>query len=99
MKRMYPDRALEELPMGHPLYKMGEALGEVRYAPGAARDGATPRRPVLEFIEVDGRTVIVYSKYDISSAIEGHPCYTCPAVLEPSAGRLAMKIVLFGLSS
>ena len=54
---------------------------------------------MLERVEVEGRTVLVYSKYDLSSAIDGHPCYQCPSVLEPSAGRLALKIVLYGLSS
>ena len=69
------------------------------YSKAALAASPDLRQPVLEQIVVDGRTVLIYSKYDLSSAIDGHPCYQCPSVLEPSASRLAVKIVLYGLSS
>ena len=98
-RQLYPDHPLEEMPPGHPLFEQGEALGDVVYSKPALADDPTLRRPVLEQIQVDGRTVLVYSKYDLSSAIDGHPCYQCQSVLEPSASLLAVKIVLYGLSS
>lgn len=96
---MFPDQELKALPLGHPLFELGEPLDEVEYSPAVRRDSPELKRPVLEFIEHDGRAVILYSKYDLSSAIDGHPCYSCPSLLEPSASRLAIKIVLYGLSS
>jgi hypothetical protein len=95
----FPDKELRMLPLGHPLYQGGEPMGEVKYSAAVKRAAPDLVRPVLEFIEQDGRAVLIYAKYDISSAIDGHPCFNCPSVLEPSAGRLALKIVLYGLSS
>jgi hypothetical protein len=98
-RQLYPDHPLEDVPAGHPLFEVGEPLGDMVYSKAALAASPDLRQPVLEQIAVDGRTVLIYSKYDLSSAIDGHPCYTCPSVLEPSASRLAVKIVLYGLSS
>jgi len=99
MGEMFPDQELRTLPIGHPLFEAGEPLEEVDYSPAVQKETPGLKRAMLECIEQDGRAVIIYSKYDLSSAIDGHPCYTCPAVLEPSASKLAVKIVLYGLSS
>ncbi len=96
---LFPGQSLQALPVGHPLLEIGEPIGEVNYSPGVARAEPGLRRLALEHIERDGRTVLVYSRFDISSAIDGHPCYSCPALLQPTAERVAMKIVLYGLTS
>jgi len=98
VSRIMPGRELRELPVGHLLYEQGEALGEVVYSAAVRRASPQLDRPFLECMEYEGRAAIVYSKYDLSSAVEGHPCHTCPSVLEPSASRLLVKIVLYGLS-
>ncbi len=99
MEQMFPGNPLQELPVGHPLLESGERIDTVQYTEAVLREHPGLNRPLLEFIEQDGRAVIVYSKFDISSAIDGHPCYSCPAVMEPAASRLALKILLYGLSS
>ncbi len=99
MRSMFPDRELERLPVGHPLLAIGEPLEEVDYSEPVQRFEPGLRRPYLEAIEFEGRAAVVYSRFDLSSAINGHPCYWCLSVLEPSASRLALKIVLYGLSS
>ncbi len=99
MKAMFPKQDLTVLPIGHALYELGEPLGKIAYSRAVLEAEPGLDRPMLEYVELDGRAVIVYSKYDLSSAIDGHPCYTCPSVLEPSASRLAIKILLYGLSS
>ncbi len=98
-REMFPGAELGVLPVGHPLLEGGPSLGRVEYTDPVLRANPDLSRPFLEFIERDGRVVLVYSKYDLSSAIDGHPCHRCPAVLEPSAGRLAMKVLLYGLSN
>jgi hypothetical protein len=87
------------MPVGHPLFDLGEEMGPLKTTDALKRLQPGIDRPMLEYIEVGDRAVIVYTKYDISSAIEGHPCNTCPSILEPSASRLALKIVLYGLTS
>jgi hypothetical protein len=99
VKELFPEQELKTLPVGHPLYESGEALGEVRYSLAVRRASPDLKRPFLEQVERQGRGIVIYSKYDLSSAIEGRPCHSCPSVLEPSASQLAMEIVLYGLSS
>jgi hypothetical protein len=96
---LFPDQRLRRMPFGHPLFRTGFEISAVSYSPSARQKGAVSSQPMLEFIEMDGRAAVVYSKLDISSAIDGHPCHGCASVLEPSASQLAMNIVLYGLAS
>ncbi len=99
MRQTFPEDELETLPVGHPLLETGPPLDEVNYTEVVREGQPGVKRPMLEFLQHQGRVVVVYSKYDLSSAIEGHPCFRCPSVLEPSASRLALKVLLYGLSS
>jgi hypothetical protein len=99
VREMFPEQELEALPLGHPLFEAGRPLRQVKYSRAVRLTSPDLARPVLEYVEQEGRATVVYSKYDLSSAIDGHPCHTCPALLEPSASELAMKILLYGLSS
>lgn len=99
MKEMFPARELQPMPAGHPLLESGDPVEPVNYTEAVLRENPGLQRPYLEFIGSEGRAVVVYSKYDLSSAVDGHPCRRCPAVLEPSAHKLAVKIILYALSS
>jgi hypothetical protein len=99
MADMFPEQKLTEMHAEHPLFAVGEQMSRVNYSDGMKEKRPGLSRPALEYVEVGGRAVVVYSKYDLSSAIDGHPCHKCPSVLEPSASQLALKIVLYGLSS
>jgi len=52
---------------------------------------------VLEGIKVDGRWVVIYSKYDIGCAIEGHKSAECLGHDKDSALRVAAAVVLYSL--
>ena len=51
----------------------------------------------LEGIKIDGRWVVVYSKYDIGCAIEGHKAADCLGHDKDSALRIAAAVVLYSL--
>lgn len=51
----------------------------------------------LEGIQIDGRWVVIYSKYDIGCAIEGHKAADCLGHDKESALRIAAAIVLYSL--
>jgi hypothetical protein len=51
----------------------------------------------LEGIQIDGRWVVVYSKYDIGCAIEGHKSADCLGHDKDSALRIASAVVLYSL--
>lgn len=97
MEELFPEQPLGEVPQGHPLYALGGQLPEVRYSPAVLQERPALAHPSLECIELEGRLVVVYSQYDLSSAIAGHPCHGCPSVLEPSGTELMLKMILYAL--
>jgi len=73
-----------------------------RRVPGAGRTAAlhsevSTGEPVFEGIEVDGRYVVVYSKYDISCALERQQTVACEGYLNEDAVKLAVNVVLYGM--
>jgi hypothetical protein len=52
---------------------------------------------LLEGIKIDGRWVVVYSKYDLGCAIEGHKSADCLGYDKESALRIASAVVLYAL--
>jgi hypothetical protein len=89
-----------------PLYKIaadaGINLRSVRCRREMPNDkGAEPEMrsyPVLlEGIKLDGRWVVVYSKYDVGCAIEGHKAADCLGHDKESALRIAAAVVLYSL--
>ena len=53
--------------------------------------------PILEGIEIDGRLVVIYSKYDISCALERQASISCSGYLETSAMRIGINILSYAL--
>src|SRR5262249_20573231 len=51
----------------------------------------------LEGIKIDGRWVVIYSKYDVGCAIEGHKAADCLGHDKDSALRIASAVVLYSL--
>ncbi len=52
---------------------------------------------LLEGIKIDGRWVVIYSKYDIGCAIEGHKAADCLGHDKESALRIGGAVVLYSL--
>jgi hypothetical protein len=106
MAKMFPDVKLVPVPPGDPLFKLaaqsGLDLSTVkcrRETPdGTGAEKELRSYPVaLEGIKIDGRWVVVYSKYDIGCAIEGHKAADCLGHDKESALRIASAIVLYSL--
>ena len=53
--------------------------------------------PYLEGIKVDGRWAVIYSKYDVGCALEGHKSSDCLGHDRDSALRIASAAVLYAL--
>jgi hypothetical protein len=110
--KMFPDNKLEVITertaegKEDPLFKIAREAGINiktvrcrRELPGEKR--AEPEMkdyPVfLEGIKIDGRWVVVYSKYDIGCAIEGHKAADCLGHDKDSALRIAAAVTLYSL--
>lgn len=105
-KKLYPDSPLQVIPANDPLFgaKMngGSAITTIRCR-RETTDGKGPEAemrnyaPYLEGVKVDGRWAIIYSKYDIGCALEGHKAADCLGHDKESALKLASAVVLYSL--
>jgi hypothetical protein len=98
-RQLFPDRPLERVPADDLLFSKelnGEALGEHNIRCRRERNGPLrPMAPWLEGIRLDGRWVVLYSKYDLGCALERHQSSDCLGYDHASALRLGSAAVLY----
>lgn len=107
MKQVYPKLELSRIPQDHEIFtqKVGHDIPKVRLrkmvttknAAMETRVGEVP--PILEGIEVEGRYTVIYSRYDLSCALENQASLACDGYEEADAMKLAMNIVLYNILS
>jgi hypothetical protein len=109
MKEIFPEGRLEPIPADHEMYTAafgGNDLSSVaRREPFARAEGdraeARMRRgpPELEGIKVgtDGRYAVIFSKYDLSCALEKHDSVECEGYLRDDAEKIALNVLLYSL--
>jgi hypothetical protein len=103
--KLFPDARLEPIPVNDVLYSAeinGSPITSVRVRKERADgQGAEAEyrdfQPSLEGIKLDGRWVVIYSKYDIGCALENHQSSDCKGHDKTSALRLATAAVLYAL--
>ncbi|MGL5094873.1 MAG: DUF4159 domain-containing protein, partial [Planctomycetia bacterium] len=97
MAELFPQVKLQAIPPNHELFSpsIGYDIKQVKYGP-ALDDRTGP--PQLEGIEVDGRYVVVYSKYDLGCALDRQQSRDCKGYTHDSAVRIATNIVLYALT-
>jgi hypothetical protein len=102
---LFPDKKMEVIPLSDELFAKdlnGTAITQVRCR-REAPDGGGPERayrlvdPYLEGIKIDGRWVVIYSKYDIGCALENNKSSDCLGHDHDSAVRLAKAVVFYAL--
>lgn len=106
MAQLYPDHPLKQIPADHEIYSEAtwhdiKKTTRRRLIPSTENAALTLRTeegpPILEGIEIDGRYVVIYSKYDISCALEHQASLSCDGYVEADAAKLAMNIVLYAM--
>lgn len=104
--KLFPKNPMKQIPVNHELFNgsLGHDLSRVRrrspsgFDPNAPIDSQIREvDPFLEGVEVDGRYVLVYSKYDISCALERQTALSCEGYIPEDAVRIAMNVVLYGM--
>lgn len=106
MEQIYPDQKLKRIPPEHALFTKatGHNLERIkRREPATAplEKGANAQvvdeEPFLEGIEIDGRFVVIYSKYDISCALERQTSAGCAVYSHEDATKIATNVVLYAM--
>jgi hypothetical protein len=98
-EQLYPDKPLERLPLDHAIFQAPFSIQEVQYRPAvAARYPEIGRQPRLEGIVSKDRLTVVYSRFNLGCALQGHPCPGCLGVQEQDAYHLAVNVIVYALS-
>ncbi len=107
MTAIFLDRKLEPIPADDPLltptYGGFDLKTVTRRDPQRPSDAgplkATLRKvpPELEGIRFDDRWGVVFSRYDISCALEKHDSLECRGYTRQDAARIALNVVLYSL--
>jgi hypothetical protein len=106
MVELFPDNPLKRIPTDHELYsdKIAHEIKfvkrrepEVQAANASMQIVTRSVEPFLEGIEINGRYVVVYSKYDISCALERQAAVGCTGYVHEDAVKLAVNAVVYAL--
>ncbi len=94
----FPERALLRLPLGHPLFRGYYSITEVEYTPAVRAERPDFNEPFLEELTVDGRIVLVYSKYSLGYGIEKAPFLGSRGLTHESALRLFANVIIYAMT-
>ncbi len=106
MTLLFPEHPLTPIPVTHEIFSedVGHDVRRVRRRSLESTDPKAPIavsvrevEPLLEGIEIDGRLVVIYSKYDISCALERQATLSCEGYIPEDAVKLATNIVLYAM--
>ncbi len=101
-EQLFPKDQLTPLPADHPIYtgKFGVALGELKYRQvlSAKLKSRGTTRPPIEAVTLDGKTAILYSKWDFSCGLEGDNPYSAMGYVDEDSKRLALNLFLYAIS-
>jgi hypothetical protein len=106
MAELFPERKFERIPAEHEMFTddVGHDIRRVKRrelavdSPDAALETqVVETEPYLEGIEIDGRYVVIYSKFDLSCAIERQATVVCSGYLHDDAVRIAVNVVRYAL--
>ena len=105
MGELFPDAPLTRIPPDHELFseRIGFDLSRVRRRePGAVGAGALDAdvvlgEPFLEGVTVNGQVAVIYSKYDISCALERQTTVACAGYLPEDALKIGVNALRYAL--
>jgi len=107
MKNLFPEKPLERIPASHPMFTKaygGDDLPTVERRQPEIGAGGGPLKaanrqtePYLEGIKIGDRYAIVYSRYDLSCALESHDSLECEGYTRKDAARIGLNVLLYSL--
>lgn len=106
MSRLFPAEALEQIPVDHVIFT-SQVGHELKTVLRRTRASGNPNQPIgseikevepyLEGIKIGSRYAVIYSKYDISCALENQSTLSCIGYEPKSAAQLATNMLLYSV--
>ena len=107
VKKLYPNAEFKRIPMSHEIFSdsvfhdltkgVKRRVPEVINPDEPLAVNVQTVEPYLEGIEIDGRYAVIYSKYDISCALERQTSAACAGYLPQDALNIAVNVVMYAL--
>jgi hypothetical protein len=99
-QQLFPSHPLERIPADHPIIagSPGVPLPAIDYRQALDLEQPGLSEVQLEGITLDGRLVVVYSRYSLDCGMDGHKCFACRGIEHDDALRVAGNIILYALS-
>ncbi len=104
--QLFPDKKLQRIPITHELFSAGIGF-PIQQVKRRIPEGSDPNAPLsstfkegepfLEGIELNGRYCVIYSKYDLSCALERQGSVACAGYEHTDAVRIAFNVVRYAL--
>jgi hypothetical protein len=106
VRQLFPDKKLERIPITHELFSPGIGF-DIRRVKRRIPENGNPNgpldstfkegEPLLEGIEINGRYCVIYSKYDLSCALERQASVACAGYEYKDAVRIAVNVIRYAL--
>lgn len=107
MRAVFPEHPLEPIPADDPMLKTtygGYDVSTVTRRDPQASSRDEPLKdilrkvsPELEGVKLEDRYAVIFSRYDLSCALEKHDSLQCQGYVREDAARIAMNILLYSL--
>ena len=107
MTTILPEYPLEPIPVSDPIFSKaygGFDLSKVTRRDPQARSGNESIRdrlrsvpPELQGIRIDDRYAVIFSRYDLSCALEKQNSLECQGYIREDAARIGLNVVLYSL--
>ena len=107
MAAIFPDHKLERIPVSDPLLSTTYGGSDLRTVSRQAPEAATSDKPMktvihkgppdLEGIRLGDRWGVVFSRYDLSCALEKQNSPECRGYTRQDAARIGLNVLLYSL--
>jgi len=98
VQELFPQEPMGRLALDHPIFHAYYDINEVQYSPAVEEQQPGFNEPFLEGVTINGRTVLVYSRYSLGFGIERAPFLGSRGLTYDSAIKLFTNIIVYAMS-
>lgn len=96
--KVFPGAQLTKIPLDHPIYHNLFDITEVDYTPRVREDFGNINMPELEGISIDGRLVVIYSRFDLGNGWEQFPHPYSYGLKDDAALKIGSNVIVYAIT-
>jgi hypothetical protein len=97
LERIPAEHEIFNMELGHDIRRVKRRLPSEDPRASSLANEESVGEAILEGIQIDGKYIVVYSKYDLSCALERQATSACAGYVTEDAARIGVNLVLYGL--